>query len=1388
MSLNNNEPMQQVDEERRQRLLALEARIREPGSIACVDSLLDTVTALIADCSQDPVKQLKNIEAYTSRYAELANEIIKLRMKPSDFDVIKLIGRGAFGEVQLVRHISSKKVYAMKRLSKFRMIKRPDSAFFWEERFIMAHANSDWIVKLHYAFQDSKYLYMIMDYMPGGDIVGLMSLYEIPEKWAIFYTMEVVLALDTIHNMGFVHRDVKPDNMLLDKYGHLKLTDFGTCMAMDDDGLVRSNSAVGTPDYISPEVLKGDGGIYGRECDWWSVGIFLYEMLVGDTPFYADSLVGTYGKIFDFKNSLKFPPDIELSYNAKSLIKAFLTDQHHRLGRNGIEDIKCHPFFENDQWTWDNLRECVPPVVPELSGDDDTRNFEDIEEESNDGKEEIFPPSTAFAGNHLPFIGFTYTSDYHLLNSNSHDLTDNNGIPSTTTTTNRMHNHHHRPSNSAEIMKLEAMLQRERSTSEMLEKQERSLRQQIETISKREAEVRNLANEYEKELAMLKHTFREVQRKAENECETRKKTELVLNETKKRLDEEQSKRKREMTSNQQYNDKVYGLEKQLSDLQEKYKTETENSQKLKKQIAELRLVKSDMEQKMEDLQSIIAGLQAQRDVLQQEVSDLETRFAQEKTARSQSSEIQKELEAKILTLHADMERCTKRELKVLDDNRCLNEKITDLEKENASIELELKAVQNRYQQELNTRQEIEKSYMANKDDTSMQEVKSLQAKLNEEKLARQKAEQNSQEKERQISMLSVDYRQIQQRLQKLEGEYRQETEKVAEMQAQLEQEQSKKSTLLSEFSLQSSEVAHLKSREIQLIKEVQQLREMKKKFEEDMSKVKTAHNNDILQMKELQDQLEAEQYFSRLYKTQSSELREDLEEKTRAMQFLEEEKSSVFHQLQLAIARADSEALAKSIAEETVADLEKEKTMKELEIKDLIGKHRNEIAAKETQIQALRDLETELNNKVAIKVSELEELSNQLKKIQDELANNKIDKTEMEKLQAKLKNETLLKQQAVNKLAEIMNRKDGVIPGKQKTKGSASQSADLKKKEKESRRLQLELTQERDKFNQLILKYQEIQNQLLEERQIKKKLQMENDCKATEIEHLMMKLNETASLSSADNDPSEDIQDNIFEGWLHVPNKQNIRRHGWKKQYVVVSSRRIIFYNSEQDKQNRDSNLILDLSKVFHVRSVTQGDVIRADAKDIPRIFQLLYAGEGEARRSDEQNLDMSLISQDDFRPGNTIFKGHEFVQISYHMPTTCEMCPKPLWHMFRPPAAYECKRCRIKVHKEHIENNDPLAPCKLHHDPNSARDLLLLASNSEDQKKWVSRLSKRIQKSGYKANSTSNNLNNTNNSGDGTKISPSQSTRSVFKPYTVNNNLQKSATLPPNSQLNKQT
>lgn len=226
--------------------------------------------------------------------------------------------------------------------------------------------------------------------------------------------------------------------MLLDASGHLKLADFGTCMKMDSDGLVRSETAVGTPDYISPEVLRSQGGDwnvlfcerskkiywfykinlfsgegeYGRECDWWSVGVVLYEMMFGETPFYAESLVGTYGKIMDHKNALAFPDDVEISSSAENIIKEFLTDRLSRLGYKGTEEVKNHKFFKNSQWNFNTIRNSVPPIVHDLSGDDDASNFDDIE---NDTPSENFPTPKAFAGNHLPFVGFTYSKDVQLL-------------------------------------------------------------------------------------------------------------------------------------------------------------------------------------------------------------------------------------------------------------------------------------------------------------------------------------------------------------------------------------------------------------------------------------------------------------------------------------------------------------------------------------------------------------------------------------------------------------------------------------------------------------------------------------------------------------------------------------------------------------------------------------------------------------------------------------------------------------------------------------------------------------------------------------------------------------------------------------------------------------
>ena len=203
-------------------------------------------------------------------------------------------------------------------------------------------------------------------------------------------------------------------------------------------------------------------------------------------------------------------------------------------------------------------------------------------------------------------------------------------------------------------------------------------------------------------------------------------------------------------------------------------------------------------------------------------------------------------------------------------------------------------------------------------------------------------------------------------------------------------------------------------------------------------------------------------------------------------------------------------------------------------------------------------------------------------------------------------------------------------------KQKQSSSADLRKKEKECRKLQQDLSMERDKYNQTVARFQkdmsEMQALIYEESQAKIQIQMIVDSKDSELEQLHARLKQLESICNRDlksitlPETTEDVENMRLEGYLSIPNKQNIRRHGWRRQYVVVSSRKIIFYNNEQDKAKADPVLILDLSKLFHVRSVTQGDVIRADIKEIPRIFQLLYAGEGESRRpADTHSLDGSM-------------------------------------------------------------------------------------------------------------------------------------------------------------------
>ncbi|CAN6985819.1 unnamed protein product [Brassica oleracea var. botrytis] len=356
---------------------------------------------------------LKDLELKETEYMRRQRH----KMGTDDFEPLTMIGKGAFGEVRICREKGTGNVYAMKKLKKSEMLRRGQVEHVKAERNLLAEVDSNCIVKLYCSFQDDEYLYLIMEYLPGGDMMTLLMRKDtLTEDEARFYIGETVLAIESIHKHNYIHRDIKPDNLLLDREGHMKLSDFGLCKPLDCSNLQEKDftvarnvsgalqsdgrpvatrrtqqeqllnwqrnrrmlaySTVGTPDYIAPEVLLKKG--YGMECDWWSLGAIMYEMLVGFPPFYSDDPMTTCRKIVNWRNYLKFPEEARLSPEAKDLICRLLCNVEQRLGTKGADEIKGHPWFRGTEWG--KLYQMKAAFIPQVNDELDTQNFEKFEE------------------------------------------------------------------------------------------------------------------------------------------------------------------------------------------------------------------------------------------------------------------------------------------------------------------------------------------------------------------------------------------------------------------------------------------------------------------------------------------------------------------------------------------------------------------------------------------------------------------------------------------------------------------------------------------------------------------------------------------------------------------------------------------------------------------------------------------------------------------------------------------------------------------------------------------------------------------------------------------------------------------------------------------------
>nr|KAJ3420367.1 hypothetical protein HK105_005752 [Polyrhizophydium stewartii] len=1203
-----------------------------------LEVLLDAFLAVYTDCKAASNNN-EQIAGFIAQYDQLVPKLQTMRVNTRDFETIKTLATGAVGRVCLVRAKKDSNVYAMKILKKSDLLTRREAAFFMEERNALVFSQqSEWITTLYAAFQDDDNLYLVMEYVSGGSLRSLLNNREtsMDEAEARFYVAEMILALEVLHRYSYIHRDVKPENCLIDSSGHIKLADFGSCIRLSEASRVTSHETVGTPDYISPEILRAHEGNanYGQSVDWWSLGVILYELLFDEVPFYSESLVETYGKIMDHEKHFAFPDDVEITAVCRDLIQKLICNAEVRLGSKSIDEIKSHPWFEGVPWS--TIRETKPPFVPELSGPEDTRYFEDEENESKKFAKKPLAKNREFSGRNLPFVGYTYVKNATALISWP-DL-GTGGTESKTGTLSRAAAARDRAlsttaansaANIAKIEELRTQLQQESqkssalaSSKKQLEDEAATLRSTLARESSQRAELQSAVSGLEKDRIRLETELKQLRLASDRDSHN-------IADLESKLSQLRSSQESEVQNKAEMHELVEirkRLEREVANLAGSLKEEKAQSVRREIGVSELSKAKSMLDKETERLSHALqeekklrADAQAKADAQLKRV-EAETARADHLEARFNELQIESARQAsEVKTLRESLALSNEKSLRV-------GEQSAKLEKENAVLQVEVSSLQQRLSEAetlAGVLQKAAQELQESQRETVDHEIESLRGQVSSLGAARNKlAEELSQvgkakallEMERtdvrnKLAAETASHAETRQALDRAQQQLGEQTQRLAivdearkKLEAQIAELQSNNALLAEKLAGQDERVAELESEAVELRSAKQtlvvELSDMTVKYEQEAGSA-AALRDQVAELQEtcateLKSRVASEWQHAAVQQI-NSQLHHDIERLRARVDTItrEHENSITEHHAAISDLKAASQVQEERLAAEKEQryQLEDAKASLERWLKELEEDLSREGEARERLEKALdaanrraRELGAELETEL-VREQQLHERVNDLEHLAEAL---KFKLEAAEEREREREREIQLAQQTNDAKQRIDERSHQrfKLRGLFFKNSREPDSGPLQVPERHTQRLQ-------DSDD-------DIRNSKEAEHRRKQSSQSMDSLASSLrlVSPIGPKNPETASIDFWN--PNEQLQ-----GWLKVPKGGKVKK-GWKLQYAVVRDFKIVIFERDQDVDTMPGVTMIDITAdIFLAKAVSQNEVIHANGKDIDLIFKV---------------------------------------------------------------------------------------------------------------------------------------------------------------------------------------